>query len=489
MAGLYTVSGNSIKTMSIGTLDSLMDQLAFQNTGTMTAAQAMYVPLAFRAIDLIAGAVSRMPYYIEDERENDVTEENTPRYFSDRQYKLAASLLLYNAAYALKEKNQYGYPSYRFLPTPLVSYELNPANNEIEYFEYRNGATTTRITDYDRKLMWWWWPNLNSEVGPGTGPTNAALGDIGLADSLTKFAESYFKRGGFPLTILRVEGNPPDSEKILAWWNGLVKGARKAFRAILLTNKIEPKIIGSNIKDTIAPELYEQAAHNVSIAYGIPLSLLLSDAAHYATALEDHVRFYTETVIPLADRMFEVWNERVYEPQGLKIESWPEQLEVMQQYQLQTAAAVQPLVGKPVISLNEGREILGYEKIDDPRADKILPDEQPAQLAQDEQPVTIDGESEQSDATIERDVSERDDAIDSERKALRRYAHNRLRDSKPFAFRSDVIGLPEIEAVKALTTHDEIDAIDLAMLKRDYTANDIAALLERATKAAEALTA
>ncbi|MBK9496806.1 MAG: phage portal protein [Xanthomonadales bacterium] len=393
MAGLYTLSNNGVK-MSIGELDRLMDEAIGINAGKMTPIQAMTVPLAFRAVDMIAGAVSRMPYYIEDSAENDVIDESTPRYWSELMYKLTASLLLFNGAYCLKESNQFGLNSrYRFLPSPLVRWDTS--KGEITRFEYNVDGVWTNIPNFDKSLLWWWWPNLTSEVGPGVGPMNAALQDIGLASSLTYFAESYFSRGGFPLTILITEGNISEPEKVLSWWNAMVRGARQAFKAILLTNKITPTVIGSNIKDTIAPELYSQAAHNVAIAFGIPLSLLLSDAANYATALGDHVRFYTELIIPLAERIFEQWNERVYEPQGLEIECDPSQLEIMQAYQLETAAAVVAVVGKPVLTVDEGREILGY----DPMEDDALDEPQEAQPAQPvaEQPATPEPVTESPD--------------------------------------------------------------------------------------------
>lgn len=520
MAGLYTLSNNGVK-MSIGELDRLMDEAVDINAGKMTPIQALTVPLAFRAVDMIAGAVSRMPFYIEDASGNDVTEQNTPRYMSELMYKLTASLEIFNGAYCLKESNQFGLNSrYRFLPSPLVRWDTS--KGEITRFEYNVDGTWTNIPNFEKSLLWWWWPNLTSEVGPGVGPMNAALQDIGLASSLTHFAESYFSRGGFPLTILSIEGNISEPAKVLNWWNAMVRGARQAFKAILLTNKITPTVIGSNIKDTIAPELYQQAAHNVAIAFGIPLSLLLSDAANYATALGDHVRFYTETVIPLAERIFEQWNERVYEPQGLEIEIWPDDLEIMQSYQLEQASAVVPLVGSPVLTVKEGRQLLGYETTQDasqtqeeaqavvfngaqvqaasdivvkvsagelPRNSGIamlvsffgMTEQQAAQIIGD---AGADGTTQPSQPVAEQTATPepvtevpdetQDDAIETERKALRRYAHNRLRDGKPFAFRSDVIGLPEIEAIKSCATHDAIDAAVLETVK----AADITALID-----------
>ena len=246
----------------------------------------------------------------------------------------------------------------------------------------------------------------------------------------------------------------------------MIAGAKRAFRAIILDEKIKVNTIGTNIKDTIAPELYMQAAHNVAIAFGIPLSLLMSDAANYATALEDHVRLYTETVIPIHERMIEVWNERVYEPRGYTIEGNPDDLEIMQSYQLQQAASVMALVGKPILTLDEGREMLGYEPIGKESIEPPAPDT-----------TSTTADDDTAPAQDAQPADERDDAISAERKRLKRYAHNRVTDGKPFKFTSDVIGLPEIESVKVLATYEAIDTLDLGAIvgaRRD----DLSVLIE-----------
>jgi hypothetical protein len=141
----------------------------------------------------------------------------------------------------------------------------------------------------------------------------------------------------------------------------------------------------------------------------------------------------------------------------------------MQSYQLQQAASVMALVGKPILTLDEGREMLGYEPIGKDSVEPPTPDTTstaPATPAIDDAPA--------QDA---QPADEHDDAIANERKRLKRYAHNRITDGKPFKFTSDVIGLPEIESVKALASHEAIDAVDLGAIvgaRRD----DLAALIE-----------
>lgn len=467
--------------IDITLLDELLDRAA--DTGeSFTPRQMLTVALVFRAVDMLAGAVSRMPFYVVDANDNDVTDDVMSRYWIDLQYKLCASYLMFNSAYALIETNRFGLNArYRFLPSNLVTYQINSNNNQIDYFEYRVGTQRVRITDYNKTLLWWWRANLFSEVGPGTGPADAALGDAALVRSLTQFAGAYFKRGGFPITILQMKNNPPDQEKILRWWNSLISGARRAFRAILLTDQIEPKIIGSNIRDTIAPDLFSQAARNVAIAFGIPLSLLMSDAANYATALSDHVRFYTETVLPMADWLYEVWAERVFEPQGLTLKTDPSKLEIMQAYQLQQAEAVSKLVGAPLLSVDEGREIIGYRPRNVVQADAGTSGNETTGAEAEPAPAveTTPGEAQAA--------ASRSDAISQERDRLKRYAHNRLRDGKEFAFKSDVIGLAEIEAVRACRTHEAIDALAFESFAPASSSADIKALIEAVNAAREAL--
>ena len=447
MAGLFNVRyNNAIKDISINQLDQFMDYVAQQQSGNINAQALLKIALSFRALDIIAGAVSRMPYTIY-RGETDVTEEATPHYWADLQYRLCESYLLFNAAYCLLETNQFGAnANWRFLVSPQMTYQLDPKTKQLSGFKYDN----QNIENYEKRLLWWWWPNILAEVGPGSGPTNAAIADAALIKYLTDFATSYFQRGGFPVTLLQMSGpiSPDEQTKLESWWNSMIAGVKRAFRAVLISNKIVPTQIGSNIKDTIAPELYDQSARNVAIAYGIPISIMMSDAANYATSLEDHVKFYTETVIPIANRMIEVWNERVFEPQGLMMELEPEQLEIMQQYELQKAQSISALVGGPIMTRAEGRALMGYEE-------EVAETPAPAPTA-----APVD-EAQQAEAI----ATESEKRLATERANLKRKAHNCLRDGKPFKFVSDLIPAHEIERVRACKTHEEIEAVEFS--KRD----------------------
>lgn len=466
MAGIITARyDRATKGISIGQLDQFMDWMINQQSGEIAPQDALTIALSFRAVDLIAGAVSRMPYGIY-RGETEVTDKYTPRYWADLNYKLCMSYVLFNEAYCLKESNQFGAnEQWRFLVSPAMKIKTHPVTNQLTGFEYNNQP----IPDYEKTLLWWWWPNILAEVGPGSGPTNAALDDLALVNYLTEFATAYFQRGGFPVTLLQMEGpiSPDEQEKVESWWNSLIAGVKRAFRAVLVTNKIKPTQIGSSIKDTTAPELYEQSARNVAIAYGIPLSLLMSDAANYATALEDHVRFYTETVIPIYNRMAEVWNERVFEPQGVELICQSEELEVMQQYEIQKATALVELVGGPVLTQDEAREIMGYEPIENTAP--------PAQEAPQDAPAV---EDDIVDDTIEIDAAAKDWT------RFERKAHNALSAGKSAAvsFASDVLLAVDVDAttkrLAGCATHDDIAATFAQARRGGFKAGGDALLAE-----------
>lgn len=474
MAGLISARYNSAtKNISVGQLDEFMDYVAMQSGGgTLAASEMLKIAISFRALDIIAGAVSRLPMAIY-RGEEDVTETELPHYWPDLMYRLTESYLLFNAAYCLKEANSYGANvQWRFLVSPAMQYKTDATTGKLRGFTYNGNP----ITDYEKKLLWWWWPNVLSEVGPGSGPTNAALNDATLIKYLTEFAMSYFQRGGFPVTLLQLGGpiTPQEQEKLESWWNSMIAGVKRAFRAVLITNKITPTQIGSNIKDTVATDLYSQAAEAVAIAYGIPLSKLMSNAANYATALSDDVTFYTNCVVPIAMRLIDTWNERVYEPQGMIIVAEPERLEIMQQYELQKAQTLSSLVGGPIMTRAEARALLGYD--DEPEetenaAPESTTERSTADEAQEDEAIEMEGKR-----------------ISAERDKLKRKARKCLREGKALKFESDIIGAADIEAVKACTTAEQIDALDFDGVKQ-YTANDIAALLEQAVATAKALTA
>lgn len=114
------------------------------------------------------------------------------------------------------------------------------------------------------------------------------------------------------------------------------------------------------------------------MAMGIPFSLLYSAAANFATAQMDNLSFYQKTVVPRCDMIEEALNDQLLKPLGLTLEFDPDQLDVYQAAQVEQAKAVRGLVGKPILTVNEGRAMLRYDPLAEEGANRITTPVPPA---------------------------------------------------------------------------------------------------------------
>jgi hypothetical protein len=72
------------------------------------------------------------------------------------------------------------------------------------------------------------------------------------------------------------------------------------------------------------------AKENLLTAFGVPKTLLDSEAANYATAVEDRKSFYQETIMPRARTFEAVLNRQLLEREGLRLEFAFNELELFQ---------------------------------------------------------------------------------------------------------------------------------------------------------------
>jgi len=85
--------------------------------------------------------------------------------------------------------------------------------------------------------------------------------------------------------------------------------------------------------------LTEEKRQDVGTALGIPLSLLLANAANYATAQADRRNFYELTIIPEADLVARTINEQLLTAMGLALVFRPEAMSIFQADEAQRASA------------------------------------------------------------------------------------------------------------------------------------------------------
>ena len=135
----------------------------------------------------------------------------------------------------------------------------------------------------------------------------------------------------------------------------------KRYEALALDNSVEPKIIGSDMKEADTTAITQQRREDIAVSLGVPLSLLYSNAANYATAQQDAANFYTHTVIPEIAAIASSINRQLLTPLGLTLTPQPSRIEALQYALLEQAKAVNEAVGateNTVMQVRDGKDAI-----------------------------------------------------------------------------------------------------------------------------------
>ena len=326
-----------------------------------------FIPTLYRAVQLRSNAVATMPFELwKGNRLYDTS--------ADWQNKIGflpnpgalfglveSALIMTGSAYLFKERSQVAVKALRYhIPTSITP-KINNVTGEVEYFERPVDSVTKKFETED--YIYFWPPDPFVEVGPAKNyPAQAALNACGVLYNIDLFANNYFQRGAIKAMILTVQGMPIEAERqrLVDWWKKVVAGIRNAFGAqVVNADSIKPVVVGEGMKELENVTLCTEKREDISIAVGIPMSILFANAANYATSEQDALNYLNQTVIPECEFIASVLNEHLFSPLGLKMRYLPETLDAMQADEADRAGALKQLTdaGMP---LPLAMDILGY---------------------------------------------------------------------------------------------------------------------------------
>lgn len=323
-----------------------------------------YVPFFRRCVDLRASAVSRMPRDIM--RGGEAINENDIPALADLNkllFQIESALVLYAYAYLYKFQNRLQNDiGLRWLAPRSVS-PIYDTTNDGRLTGFRRKLKNSTLDIPADEIVYFWTPTIDTEVGPGHSVGLAALRGANVLEGTTLFSKSFFERGAVYPMLLSVDGSPSREEmdKLEAWWKRLTRGVKDAWNTVAVRASVTPKIIGPPIKDMEMRGLTETQRENIATALGVPHSLVLSNAANYATAQQDTFNFYDFTIVPQCDLIAETINNQYLNDLGLELVFQPKRLEAYQWRNLQSSDSVVSLSQAGVIDRNEAREVVGYE--------------------------------------------------------------------------------------------------------------------------------
>ena len=266
-------------------------------------------------------------------------------------------------------------------------------------------------------------PNPLHETKPGTSPVEAASQASNILYSVDRFSEAFFKRGAIKATLLTVDGNPPraEMEKLEAWWKRFFSGISKAWETAAVRAGVTPVIVGEGLESLSNGELTRERKEDIATAMGVPNSLVMSNAANFATAQADRLNFYEMTIIPESRVITNTINDQLLSPLGYNLQFNPQEMPVFQENETERSQSLVDLrnAGLP---LETALTMLGYEVPQDMPIEEVAPVEVQAPIVDDTA------------------------AVEDEKSRFRRWAKKRRRPD-PDDYASDVISYADKAAI------------------------------------------
>lgn len=347
--------------------------------GTMSGIAAYQrVAWVYRAVRIRANKLAGLPYKLTRIDDPDTDLALLPEY-SPLVYRLRgligrneASLCIYGASYNIVEANRYGFnKTLRWLLPTTIQPIISPETG-LEGFNRATTSGHVKLQPFDPKsakpgeIVYYWEPNIAGEEGPGQSVVSAALRAAAALDNMDSAIASFFERGMIRATILTVDGNPAPAEmsKLESWWKRLFSGVSNAWNTAAFRAQVKPQVIGDGIGELSNRELSEQEQQAIIATVGVPMSLILSNAANYATAQQDAIAMYTNTVLPQWDQVHAAALNDFLAVDGLRLMVDENRIDEMQSRQLQQAEQITKLVGQPVMLVDEGRAWLGLAPLE-----------------------------------------------------------------------------------------------------------------------------
>jgi len=377
--------GNGVKTYSLDSLQNWSDLgITPWATGSgqrSTTQLAASVAFLFRAVNLRAAALADVPWTIYKGEtalwESDETMPDALAHFGDIEellYRTEAALCLTSTAYWYKLRNRVRVTGLQWLdPTATAPYLS--LTGEITWFDHSaaNGLQRFAIDD-----VVYIWNRGIGEVDPAPPPAAAAAQAAQALYNTNAFVRAFFERGAIKATLLTVEGAPSlaEKEKLKSWWARMMGGVRNAFATEVISAAVKPVVIGEGISELSNTALTAEQREDIATALGVPHSLLMSNAANFATAQADRLTFYDTTIIPECNSIARQINRQLFAPLGLRFVWRPEAMNIYQENEQERAAAFAAYVaaGMP---LSVTVRLLGIDLPEGVEPEDLDPEPQP----------------------------------------------------------------------------------------------------------------
>ena len=247
------------------------------------------------------------------------------------------------------------------LPAANVSI-LPDTKTFIKGFEYN------KLTPFSTSEVTYFKDISGDSIYRGTSRLQAAERNIRILYKMQEFQETFFDNGAIPGFVLTSENTLSQvaKEKTIANWMAKYSPKNGARRPMILDSGLKPtQLFTTNFKEMDFD--ISVKSHNVKILETLGVPPVLLDGGNQANISPNLRLFYLETVMPIV-RKYVSAMELIT---GYDIDAVTSNVSALQPELKDIAAYHVGLVNGGIITANEARVELRYEKDKDPESDKL----------------------------------------------------------------------------------------------------------------------
>lgn len=280
------------------------------------------------------------------------------------------------------------------------------------HFKYGQVERSWDVDQVNMKSPILHWKSFNpNDDFYGMSPIQAALLQIDQSNAGQKWNLSLLQNQAAPSGVLQMDstksnprGTLTDEQytKLKSEFDEWYTGPRNAGRPMILEGGLVWQQIALSPKDMDFIKSKEVTATDIATVFGVPPEIIGIGAKTFNNYREARLAFYEETVLPLLDSFRDSMNMWLsyYWGDDVFLEYDKDDIEALQ---LRREQKITSLTGANFLTINEKREALGYDKLDD---GDTLVGAGPAPIEEDE---TGDDNEEDEIEDIEDDNNNNDD--------------------------------------------------------------------------------
>lgn len=201
----------------------------------------------------------------------------------------------------------------------------------------------------------------------GMPPLRAAGLPVDIHNSGMVWNYSLLKNGARPSGILKMSGSPDQNavNRIRSLFKRYIQGSQNAGEIPMLTDGAEWQPVDVAPKDMDYINTMKEMSKYIASVFGVPLPLIDTDNSTYNNLQESKERFYLDTIIPLANSIFNHMSTffQNYYNNDFEICIDMDDVPALEQMRGRLFDRLVKAVTSGVLSPNEARQAMGFDPV------------------------------------------------------------------------------------------------------------------------------